>query len=137
MSTEQPPDFDTDVYSLLVRVCVNTQNNELVLDQVSSNGAQKKALAAADAIKAGDDLLTTCAEAMSGLTSDKLTRAEASMQALQTKVSNINQNYSTVNDASSTIDSNLSQAQGQQMGVTQSALDGKNSQTSLLMTWAS
>lgn len=131
-------DFNSqqDPLLLLLQNCTNTQNLEVLLNSSVGNVLEEWSQGATDSIDAGDNELSALATAMSGLTGSALTAKSVQYQTAQTKVSNINNQCSTIMQGGGTMLSNGSDAEAQVLQFCQVSVDNMQNLNQLIMSHA-
>lgn len=132
-----------DAYMELLMACVNSIQGELGMQSTNALAAADMANGAAMSVSAMDIQLSNCAADLASLTGTdhsqdgSFSQALSEYQALQTWVSNMQQNLGNINQGASTELSNLTDAQKQLVGFAQVANDNKDSTNNNIATWGS
>lgn len=124
-----------DPVMLLLQNATTTQTLELGIQGGVSNVLQSWSDGATDSIDAGNNLLSADAAAMQGLTGDALTQANAQYQEDQTRVSNINNQYSNVMQGGGTALTSLTDVESQNLQFCAITAENQDNTNNLIMSW--
>lgn len=134
------PDIDfnnqADPGLLLLQNSTETQNLELLIQGAVGQVLQAWSQGATDSINSSDAALTSAANAMSGKTGNTLQRLNVAYQTLQTEVSNVNNQYSSVMQGAGTSLTDLTDVEAQNIQFCSVTSDNQQNTNQLIMAWA-
>jgi len=129
-----------DPMLLLLRNSTETQYEELQIQGGASTVLQDWSEGAAGSISASDEALEAIAAEMTGQPTtsagqEELTKLNALYNVMQTKYSNLNNQYSNIMQGGSTIVTDLTQTEQQALQLCQVTVDFQNNTNQLITSW--